>query len=273
MPKPKPLWHALGSCAQRLESRPAVLVGCDFDGTLCPIQERPEGVHLDDRARHVLSRLARIGCVFVGVFSGRSLDDLARRVDVPGLLLAGSGGLEAQDEKGRRRRHADAEQSAPDELKQSLREWCARFPGGWMEEKQVAVAVHYRAVAPHLQPAFRAGVRRRAAPFRERVRLVHGKKVFEILPASFGGKPDGVREWVEQHPAPRRLIFYFGDDANDEDCYPLVQGLHGITVAVGRPVTKAEYGLESHVEVVWFLEWLERELALRLQDPVNAGRA
>jgi len=54
-------------------------------------------------------------------------------------------------------------------------------------------------------------------------------------------------------------LFYFGDDTNDEPVHRLVRERGGIAVAIGRAVSAAEYGLPSPAEVVWFLEWLERE--------------
>ena len=66
----------------------------DFDGTLSPTVPQPELARLPDRMRRVLTGLVEMPACRVGVVSGRGLDDLRIRADVPGLLLAGSGGLE-----------------------------------------------------------------------------------------------------------------------------------------------------------------------------------
>lgn len=65
----------------------------DFDGTLSPTVARPEQARLPASTRRVLAELAAAGCR-VGVLSGRSLTDLRARIDIPGVWLAGSGGLE-----------------------------------------------------------------------------------------------------------------------------------------------------------------------------------
>jgi trehalose 6-phosphate phosphatase len=259
MPRLPQLWHALEHLAARLEPRPHLFIGCDFDGTLVGIRERPEDVTLDDRTRETLDRLRRLEAVHVAILSGRTLDDLAARVGMPGVYLAGAGGLESQDETGRRASHVTPDRLAPPELVRDLAIWCRRFPGAWIEEKGPAFAVHYRAVAPTLQPAFGAGLRRRVRPFSGRVQLMHGKKVFDVLPSGSDGKAGALRRWLARHPGQDPLLFYFGDDRNDEEAYVAARALGGVTTAVGRLATRAQYGLPSPRSVGWFLEWLLHE--------------
>ena len=66
----------------------------DYDGTLTPIVEHPKLATLSPDARQVLARLAQHANVVIGLLSGRSLDDLKAMLDLPGLYLAGTGGLE-----------------------------------------------------------------------------------------------------------------------------------------------------------------------------------
>jgi len=90
-----------------------------------------------------------------------------------------------------------------------------------------------------------------------KIRLLHGKKVFDVLPAVDRDKASALWEWVE---APEQTtLFYFGDDANDEPVYPKVRDRAGFTVAIGRWSSDAEYGLKAPGHVTWFLEWLARE--------------
>jgi trehalose-phosphatase len=253
---PRKGWkHAQAQAARK--SR-ALSVACDFDGTLVPIVEHPNEVHPPTRTRELLDRLSRRDGIHLAILSGRSLSDLEGFVDGGPLFLAGAGGLETRDEEGRRQTHVPPDYHMPEALRSDLEAWCQRFPGSWVEDKRAAYALHYRAVAPTLQPAFGAGVRRRVRPFREQIRLVHGKRVFEIMPAVAWEKSAAVRLWLDRHPGPG-LFLYFGDDTNDEPVYGMVRERGGIAVAVGRTVSLAEYALPSPTEVVWFLEWLERE--------------
>jgi trehalose-phosphatase len=265
----KPLWLSLGSIGSRLAESRTLYLACDYDGTLTPIVDQPDIARLSQRSRQLVERLAGRNDVQVGIFSGRRMDDLARHVGVGGLFLAGSSGLETQGADGRREVHVGPDRALPAALREQLDAWCERFPGSWIEDKQVSLALHYRAVAPDLQPAFGAGVRRRIRPFKSQARLVHGKRVFEVMPAVEWDKSSSLRHWLGEGPLDGTLL-YFGDDTNDEPVYDAVRGYGGIAVAVGRTVSRAEFVLPSAQEVQWFLEWLEREWDTR---PVPIGAA
>jgi trehalose-6-phosphatase len=82
--------------------------------------------------------------------------------------------------------------------------------------------------------------------------LVHGKKVFEVMPAVPWNRGSALARWLDRRRG--ALAFYLGDDTDDEPAHDRVRERDGITVAVGRPVSRAEYGVADPVEVVWFLE-------------------
>lgn len=260
MPRLRSLWLALSELSERLQHADGLHVASDYDGTLLPIAEHPDQVRLNERARAVLHRMAKRDDVRLAILSGRRLDDLEREFNGGRLFLAGAGGLESRDEDGRRQVHLPSDRGLPDSLRQALESWCQRFPGSWVEDKRFSYALHYRAVPRALQPAFGAGVRRRARPHRDVAQLVHGKRVFEVMPAVPWEKSAALKMWLDARPS-GGMLFYFGDDTNDEPVHRMVRERGGIAVAVGRTVSAAEYGLPSPDEVVWFLEWLERECA------------
>lgn len=260
MPRLRSLWLSLSAVSERLRESRTLAVASDFDGTLNAIVAHPDQVSLPERTRLVLRRLADLPQAGLAVLSGRGLEDLERHLDGRGLFLAGAAGLETRDEAGRREVHLPADARLPEALQSDLETWCERFPGAWMEDKRFSCALHYRAVSPALQPAFGAGVRRRVRPYREQARLVHGKRVFEVMPAIAWEKSAALRRWLAGREG-TAVTFYFGDDTNDEPVHRLVRETGGISVTVGRPVSAAEFQLPSPVEVVWFLEWLEREWA------------
>ena len=262
MPRLRSLWLSLAEISRRIQESDRLVVASDYDGTLIPIAEHPDQVILSERTRAVLHRLADRPDVRLAVLSGRRLEDLESHFDGGRLFLAGAGGLESRDEMGHREVHLPTDCHLPDVLRQSLEDWCRRFPGAWVEDKRFSFALHYRAVSAALQPAFGAGVRRRARPFREQAQLVHGKRVFEVMPAVPWEKSAALRLWLDRHGT-QGALFYFGDDTNDEPVYRIVRERAGIAVAIGRTVSAAEYGLPSPSEVTWFLEWLERQWGAR----------
>jgi len=253
----KPLWLHLDTIAARIRESERMYVGLDFDGTLAEIVIHPAQADISPRTRIALQRIVALPGVELGMLSGRKLDDLRELIPYPGVFLSGTAGLETLDSRGQRRLHVSPEQALPDRVRESMSEWCGRFEGAWLEDKGPAFAVHYRAVNERFQPAFCSGLRRRFAGEQDRARLLHGKKVFEVLPAIDRDKSHAFAEWVNGDLA--AVSFYMGDDAHDEVVYPRVRERGGFAVAIGRYASRAEYALTDPQQVTWFLEWLERE--------------
>ena len=260
MPRLKPLWLHLGDLAARMQEAPGVAVASDFDGTLTPIMAEPEGVALAPRTRGLLERLVARPEVSLAILSGRRLEDVEARVGLRSVFYAGTAGFETRDAAGRHEVHLPPDAEVPAELRVELEQWCTRFPGAWLEDKRFSFSLHYRAVERSAQPAFGAGVRRRVHAYAGRARLVHGKRVFEVMPAPEWDKSHALRRWLGGLPQ-GTLVLFFGDDSNDEPVHTRVRQHGGFAVAVGRASSRAEYSLPASSHVVWFLEWLERELA------------
>jgi trehalose 6-phosphate phosphatase len=252
----KPLWLDLAGIAARVRASDRLFVASDYDGTLAGIRPRPEIAGLEPRTRRALRALVRMPRTRVALLSGRTLEDLRAIVRVPGLCLSGTVGLETQDANGRRRDHVPARQRVPQELRDALTAWCARFPGAWLEDKRMAVAAHFRQVPEALQRRFVAGARARVRRFGDRVRSLEGKKVLEVLPAGDWNKASAFARW---HRTRRELPIFLGDDEHDEPVHALVRARGGIAIAVGRERSRAEYVLGTTREVTWWLEWLARE--------------
>jgi trehalose-phosphatase len=271
MPSLKPLWLSVGPLSEWLNRTASLHVGLDFDGTLTPLAPDPREAVLAPRARSVLERLARDPRTKLALLSSRRLDDLTARVGIEGIFYAGSSGLETLDEAGCREVHAGAGVSLPTPLLRDLQSWCDRFPGAWLEARVNSCALHFASVAMSLQPAFGAGVRRRLRPFQAAVRLVHGRTGFEVMPAGGWDKAKALDRWLRDAPEGTALLF-FGDDRRDEPVHAAVRARGGFAVAVDRVVSHAEYALPTPGDVVWFLEWIEREWKSRPAPTSGAAR-
>jgi len=254
-----PLWLHLDDISKRLRTSARLRVACDFDGTLTEIVAHPRDAVLAPRTRTAIEDVAKLSGAEVGILSGRMLKELMARVPTEPkekMFYSGIAGLETHDGHGPHV-HVRTEELIPDSYRETMREWCTRFEGAWVEDKGPAFALHYRAVPERFQPAFCSGVRRRFAGMQSKIRLLHGKKVFDVLPAIERDKATALWEWVQT--GENTALFYFGDDANDEPVYPQVKERGGFTVAIGRWSSRAEYGLPGPKQVTWFLEWLARE--------------
>jgi trehalose-phosphatase len=265
----KPLWLSAGSLGEQLRRADSLHVGLDFDGTLTPLSADSRETTLPVRAHEVLERLSLRAGARLAFLSSRTLDDLWRRVGIEGVFYAGSSGLETLDERGRREIHTGA--ALPQPLLHELDRWCQRFPGARLESSGSSCALHFAGVAPSLQPAFGAGVRRRLRPHDPQLILVHGRAAFEVMPAGGWDKAAALERWLES-AGPGTLLFYFGDDTRDEPVHAAVRRRGGLAVAVDRIISHAEYVLPAPGDVIWFLEWMDREWSLRGALPVPAWR-
>ncbi len=254
----KPLWLSVGSLSERLRRADSLHLGLDFDGTLTPLAPDPREARLTTRARAVLERLAREPGARLALLSSRALDDLCERVGIDGVFYAGSSGLETRDARGRRETHAGVGATLPASLRRELETWCERFPGAQLAQRAHSCTLYFSGIASSLQPAFGAGVRRRLRPHQGQVSLVHGRTGFEVMPEGGWDKAAALARWLEDAPA-SGLLFYFGDDRRDEPVHAAVRARGGFAVAVDRIVSHAEFALPAPDDVVWFLEWLERE--------------
>lgn len=199
--------HLLAGGADALArlTRPSSLLVFDFDGTLAPIvwDHRRAAVRTATR-----KRLARLCAVYrCAVVSGREQQDVRGRLDgVPIHHVIGNHGAEVA---------APPEWSTP--IVAELAPHLTELEGVEIEDKRRGLAVHYRK-APHPLAVARE-IQRAVEMLGSAVRCVHGKLVFDLLPAGAPDKGDAIRELRRQEAADH--VLYIGDDTTDEDAFSL----------------------------------------------------
>ncbi|MDI3316473.1 MAG: bifunctional alpha,alpha-trehalose-phosphate synthase (UDP-forming)/trehalose-phosphatase [Bacillota bacterium] len=236
----------------------------DYDGTLAPLAERPEEAVLLPAAEEALRRLVRAPGGLVAVVSGRSLQDLRRRLPIPGLALVGNHGFEMEWE-GRRRIHPLAEeaQAKVERAVELARIGLREVSGARVEAKGLTASVHLRRVAPEAVEGVRAAVEaavREAAPEGGLV-ITPGKEVLEIRPDVAWDKGRAVLALLEEVAGPgwpAWAVLYAGDDVTDESAFRLLPP-PAFTVRVGREeapeggMTAARFHAEGPEAVAGFL--------------------
>jgi len=241
--------------ASRLRRAKRVALLLDFDGTLVNLQARPGQVRLRDPVRRALTRLARHPRIVLVIVSGRALADLRRRVGVGGVRYLGLFGWEREGAVApanlRARRRIEEARMA---VGAAIRD----LPGIWVEDKGLSVGVHFRGARPAVVRRASRLVRRALRPFRPWLRVLSGKKSWELLPSMIRGKGAAVSALFGRLPE-STLPIYVGDDIADESAFWALR--RGITVRVGRfRHTRARFRLRNPEEVLQFLRKLETQL-------------
>jgi trehalose 6-phosphate synthase/phosphatase len=118
-----------------------------------------------------------------------------------------------------------------------------RTPGSFVEEKEYALAWHYRKVEPDLSTVRSRELRDILLSFTENLSVgVHqGKKIIEVK-SSFINKGTAIEKWLISKKW--GFIMAIGDDWTDEDMFDRISS-EGYSIKVGPGITKAKYNLKN----------------------------
>jgi trehalose 6-phosphate phosphatase len=230
------------------------LLAFDYDGVLAPLIRDPHGAVMRPRTAGLLRRVAR--CWPVAVVSGRAWKDTQRLSQGIAPVVVGNHGFELGHAK-----------PVPRKVLAQVRRWRRALEEEldgepiYFEDKRSTLAVHYG-----LRPRWRSVERavHAAAGRLDGARLVHGKKVLNVIPAGFPDKGDAVLALLRKLRLD--VALYAGDDVTDEDAFR-VGPPRVFAVRVGGGPSLAPWRLpdQSAVDAL-----LERLAALR--PPRAAGR-
>ncbi|MFH1783696.1 MAG: trehalose-phosphatase [bacterium] len=222
----------------------------DYDGTLTPIVSRPELAVMNEEMRNVVRELSKKH--MVAIVSGRMREDVENLVGIKELLYAGSHGFDIKgpDFSLVEPRVKDIIPVIDDVIKY-LKDKLKGLEGVLIEEKKFSVAVHYRLANEKDLPQIKSVVDDVIASHKE-LRLMSGKKVFEILPDIDWDKGRAIR-WIMEA---LNLSFgdvcvtYIGDDVTDEYAFRAVR-TRGCAVLVSdtKRASAADFRLSSPDEV------------------------
>ncbi len=227
----------------------------DYDGTLTPIVDRPELAVLGEDMKEVLKQLSKR--YTVAIVSGRLREDVQKLVGIENIFYAGSHGFDIVG-PGVSMIEPRAKQLIPviAEVSKRLSVELCSIPGILIEEKKFSVAVHYRLVDEkrylgRIKDFVSAIIKENS-----NLKLMHGKKVFEILPKIDWDKGKAVR-WIMQALKVSWedvSVIYIGDDVTDEDAFRVVR-TRGTAILVSNKTKEscADFRLTSHSEVKRFL--------------------
>lgn len=242
-----------------------ILLFLDYDGTLTPIVERPELAILPDKTKEVLEKLVGDKRFKIFIVSGRAMADVKKLVDIDNIVYLGNHGFEIEIEG------ADIDfgsfpfarfREILEYLKWEINKELIFFKSAFIEDKGLGLSVHYRMLNSKDESILKIFFERITKEFtsRNEIRIIVGKKVFEIRPPIDWNKGKAVLWLLKAHEEAMKnqkvVAIYIGDDQTDEDAFEALEKI-GVTIHVGKPqLTAAQYFLESPQEVLQFLERL-----------------
>jgi trehalose-phosphatase len=247
---------------KRLAQADRVWLFLDYDGTLADFAPTPGHVDLDLEVIDVLTRLVQQPDIRIAVVSGRQLGQVRLLLPVPGLLLAGTYGIELQTPGGRRIERVSSDTIRPvlDDLKPRWEGLIAGREGFFLEDKWWALALHARFAEDGEANRVLEEARRMAAGAASAgpLRLLDGHKFLEIGPR-LANKGQTVAYLLDHYPWPGALPVYLGDDDKDEEAFGVIKARGGMAILVAREPrnTQADCRLESPQAARHWLQALE----------------
>lgn len=219
----------------------------DFDGTLTPIADTPDGVVVDDDLLALLNRLRDILGGRLAIVSGRSVATL-RDFGFGGFLLAGTHGLEFAQPG----RPAQAPPRLPqvDEAETAFHAFADGKSGILVERKSISVGLHFRGA-----PQWGRDAGKLAQQLAEQLDLAvqPGKMLYELRPGG-ADKGTAVRTLMASVPMANGTPLFIGDDVTDEEGFAAAADLGGAGVLVGaQRSTLAAFSLEQVAAVRHYL--------------------
>ncbi len=248
------LFDRIDEIKDKLEGK-KLLLFLDYDGTLTPIVESPDMAVIPDDMRSLLAELRRR--LPIAVISGRSLEDIKKRVGIEGIIYAGNHGAEIWDgEKTIASQQSFVSRDLMQEFLNRLKESLSPINGVLIEDKGITASIHYRMVKERDLPKLFKTFTELSKDYKDSFRIVIGKKVFEIRPVDIWDKGDAV-SWIIKNIGNGSAPIYIGDDATDEDAFKILRG-KGINICIGGNA-EAEYYLKNQKEVKDILQWLLKQ--------------
>lgn len=247
------------------EKMAGIIGGCshallllDYDGTLTPIVSKPGEAKLRSTVLECLKALAQRKLFTVGVITGRSVAQMKHLLPVKNVLIAGNHGLELMSPNKRVSYHYGSEfVNRIKEIKSILQPLEEKFPGSYLEDKEISIAYHFRLANPNLSVEIKNDFFRAILPWvkKRKIRVLKIKKGWEVLPPIQWDKGNAVFWILNQYPKTTFSLFV-GDDLTDESAFKAMNP-YGVTIRVGKKKgSSAQYFVKNVYEVEKFLSAL-----------------
>ncbi|HEX4023928.1 MAG TPA: trehalose-phosphatase [Steroidobacteraceae bacterium] len=227
----------------------------DVDGTLLEIAALPDGVRVPAALRNTLQLAAQREDGALALLSGRSIEALDRLFAPSVFAAAGLHGFERRDGRGSFS-CTPFDASALPPIRSALQDWVQRHRGLLLEDKGVALALHYRN-APQLQEQAYRIMHEAATALGPCFHLLAGKCAVELAPAHCSVRA-AIEAFMGEPPFAGRTPVFVSDDSTDEEAFEVVNALCGHSIRVGAPEPSVEQSAAGYrfASVAGVVAWL-----------------
>jgi trehalose-phosphatase len=223
----------------------------DYDGTLASFAPTPDDVLPDPELIALLEKLKNHPQIHIAVISGRRLSHVQALVPIPGIILAGTYGIELLTADGTKIDRVEYETIRPalDDLKPRFVELIGTRRGFYLEDKGWSLALHAknanRSTADRTINQAHKLIRQAAKPT-HLFRVLGGHKFLEVAPR-LAHKGLTVKHLLSKYSLDGALPIYLGDDDKDEEAFEVIQKKGGIGIKVDPQIKKtiAKFRLDS----------------------------
>ena len=239
--------------------QPGVLCVFDFDGTLAAIVDQPENAFISIEIAHRLAKLSSL--TQVAVLTGRSIEDVRKRLRFKPAFIIGNHGLEGLP--GWERKAAAYEKCCREWQSTLINQFhrCGMRAGVWIEDKRYSLAIHYRQ-AEEDHAVVEKRVKACISTLVPSPYIIEGKCVFNLLPDHANNKGTALEYLMRTVKAPRAL--YIGDDITDEDVFKLT---HPSVLSIrveSHSQSAAAFYLRQRLEMIELLDVIITTLSEKL---------
>ena len=254
---------------QKIDRAEQLWLFLDYDGTLADFAPTPEDILPDKALISLIERLVSQPDIRVTVISGRRLAHIQTLLPVPGILIAGTYGLELQMPDGETIHRVDYDEVRPllDDLEGEWGQLLVGRGGFFLEDKGWTLAIHAKDATKGEANAVLQQARQQAESLMEQAsgdlfRLQGGHRFLECGPRA-ADKKRTVEHLLATFPGDDDpLLVYLGDDDKDEVAFEAIQECGGVVGAVGDRLrySPADCWLPSPQAV---RQWLQAVLEAR----------
>ena len=229
----------------------------DYDGTMVPYAENPQGAIPDEELKSLLKGLANLPDTRVVVISGRDRETLTRWIGDLGVDMIAEHGVWYKEKSGRWKMVDTLSTDWKKEILPILQSHTDRTPGSLIEEKDYSLAWHYRKVETGLGELRAREIISHLKYMAQNMNLqvLEGDKVVEIKNVEVN-KGRAAHRWFSKYPTD--FVFCCGDDNTDEDTFQKLPE-RTYTIKVGNKPSTARYRVRTVQEMRMILSSFLKE--------------